>query len=208
MTEFTRRDFGKETLKWGGALSVLTVLNFPEVVSAVENAMLTNPFLQRKDIENAMKSLYTTYDTTSPYPHKFNETLTKNHIRGVDFFIKQKGLGKEYVAHYIETMEPILARVKKQVEKDGPEKGLEGMFEGTTCAYQLFERININPGERSFPCAYKLVLGHIDKWLGTFTVKLEDICNSWCKPTWTGFADKMGIKIEVQTGDECRVKLA
>jgi hypothetical protein len=60
MTELTRRDFAKETLKWGGALSVLTVLNFPEVALARENAMLQNPFLQRDDVQYALKSLYTT----------------------------------------------------------------------------------------------------------------------------------------------------
>jgi len=207
MTELTRRDFGKETLKWGGALSVLTVLNFPEVVLAFENAMLKNPFLQRDDIEYALKSLYTTYDTTSPYPHKFNETLTKTHLRAVELFIKKKGLANKYVAHYITTMEPLLARIKKHIEKEGGDKGLEGMFEGTTCSYQLFERINIKPGERSFPCPYKEVLGHIDKWLGTFTIKWEDVCNNWCIPTWSGFAKKMGIKVAVQPGDECHVKL-
>jgi hypothetical protein len=207
MSELTRRDFGKETLKWGGALSILAVLNIPEVALAFKNAMLEDSFLQRDDIQDALKSLYTTYDTTSPYPHKFNETLTKGHLRAVDFFVKQKGLGKQYVEHYVTTMEPLLARIKKRIEKEGPDKGLEGMFEGTTCSYQLFENINIKPGERSFPCPYKEVLGHIDKWLGTFTITWEDVCNNWCIPTWSGFAEKMEIKVAVQPGDECSIKL-
>ena len=209
MTQFTRRNFGKKTLKWGGALSLITALNLPGIACAFDylKPMKKNKILERDDLGDALKSLFTTYDSTFPYPHKFNETITKAQLRGLEFYVL-KGLEKEYVDHYIYTMGPILKRIKKLVEKEGPEKGLLGMFEGTTCAYQLFERINIKPGERFFPCPYMETLEHCKKYLGTFTIEWKDICNKWCIPTWSGFAKEIGINIIIHPGLECRVKLA
>lgn len=209
MTQLTRRNFGKQTFKWGGALSLLTALNFPGAALAFDylKPMKKNKILERDDLGYALKSLFMTYDSTSPYPHKFNETIIKAHLRGLEFYIL-KGLEKEYAEHYISTMKPILTRIKQWVEKEGPEKGLFGMFERTTCSYQLFERINAKPGERSFPCPYKGKLEDCKKWLGTFTIEGKDVCNKWCIPTWSGFAKEVGINITIHPGDECRVKLA
>lgn len=149
-----------------------------------------------------------TYDTTTPYPHKFNETITKAHLRGLEFYIL-KGVEKEYAEHYISTMGPILKMIKKWVEKEGPEKGLFGMFESTTCSYQLFERINIKAGERSFPCPFKGILEQTQKHMGTYVITWNDVCQKWCSPVWHGFAKKAGdIKIKVEPGERCKVKLA
>ena len=60
------------------------------------------------------------------------------------------------------------------VKQKGPDKGLYVMFERTTCSYQLFERINIKEGERSFPCPYKGVLENCKKYLGGFTIEWKD----------------------------------
>jgi hypothetical protein len=209
MTELSRRNFGKHTIKWGGALSLLTVLNSPGIAQAFDylGPLKKNKFLKRDDLGYALKSLFMTYDSTFPYPHKFNETITKAQLRGLEFYVL-KGLEKEYVDHYIGTMRPMLKMIKKFVEKEGPDKGLFGMFERTTCSYQLFERINIKPGERSFPCPYMETLGHCKKYLGTFTIEWKDVCNKWCTPIWLGFAKEIGIKISVHPGLECKVKLA
>ena len=217
MKELERRDFAKQTLKWGGALTLLTVLNLPRVALGAGpgpgsgnplKTMQENPFLQREDLQDALKSLYMTYDSTSPYPHKFNDVISKGQLECLEFFLSQ-GLVKEYAEHYVSTMGPVLQRVKQIVEKEGPDKGLWGMFEGTSCGYQLFERINVKPGERSFPCPYKQALENCKKWLpNRFTMEWQDVCNKWCIPTWTGFAQGMGIKIAIQPGEICTIKLA
>jgi len=36
----------------------------------------------------------------------------------------------------------------------------------------------------------------------------EDVCRKWCIPSWQGFASVIGVKITVQTGETCNVKLA
>jgi hypothetical protein len=209
MTQVSRRDFGRNTFKWGGTLTLLTVLNFPAMAQTFDylGPIKKNKVLQRDDLDDALKSLFMTYDSTRPYPHKFNETITKAQLRGLEFYIL-KGLEKEYAEHYVTTMGPILKMIKKGVEKEGAEKALLGMFEGTTCSYQLFERINVKPGERSFPCPYKGKLDDCKKWLGTFTINWEDVCNKWCIPTWSGFAKEIGITLTIHPGEECSVKLA
>jgi hypothetical protein len=209
MTQISRRDFGRNTFKWGGALTLLTALNFPAMAQTFDylGPIKKNKVLQRDDLDDALKSLFMTYDSTRPYPHKFNETITKAQLEALECYIL-KGVEKEYVEHSITTMSPILKRIKQLVEKEGAEKGLVSMFEGTTCSYQLFERINVKPGERSFPCPYKGKLEDCKKWLGTFTINWEDVCNKWCIPTWSGFSKEIGININIQPGEECRVTLA
>jgi hypothetical protein len=207
MTELTRRAFGKHALECGGALSVVAMFTSAASARTAGDPLKDNAFLQRDDLGYALKSLYTTYDSSQPYPHKFNDVLTKYHLIALDFFAR-KGLDKEYAQHYVESQERILRRIGKMAEKDGPDKGLYGMFEGTTCSYQLFERITIKPGERSFPCPYKGALEVYGRFLKTFSIEWKDVCDKWCTPTWVGFADRIGIKISVHPGEECRVKLA
>jgi hypothetical protein len=212
MTQPERRNFFKQTIKWGGALTLFTVLNSPRVVwvAGPGNPLQTikeNTFLQRDDLADALKSLYMTYDSTSPYPHKFNDVISKGQLECLEFFIS-KGMDKEYVAHYIAVMAPVLQNIKQGVEKEGPEKSLYGLFEDTS-AYQLFERIEEKPGERSFPCPYKRALENCKKWLpNRFTMEWKDVCNKWCIPTWQGFAKVIGVNIAVQPGEICIVKLA
>jgi len=215
MKEIERRDFAKQTFKWGGVLTLLTVLNPARAALGAGpgrgnplKAMQKNPFLQRDDLQDALRSLYMTYDSTSPYPHKFNDVISKGQLEYLELIVS-KGLEKEYVEHYVTTMKPILMRVKQMVKKEGPDKALHAMFEGTTCSYQLMERIDVKQGERNFPCPYKPALERCKKWLpNRFVMEWEDVCNKWCIPTWQGFANVIGIKIAIKPGETCIVKLA
>ena len=65
MKELERRDFAKQTLKWGGALTLLAALNPPAVLSAGPpkgnplKAMQKNPFLQRDDLQDFLAEFFT-----------------------------------------------------------------------------------------------------------------------------------------------------
>ncbi len=207
MTDLTRRNFSKKTL----LLSCLTTLGLPRIaVAATASDFLdkvkNDPLLQRDDIGDAVKSLYQTYNCTTPYPHKFNEVITKWHLRSLQFCIDY-GIEKDHVNHYVASMTPLLLRINRTVKQRGSETALYSMFEGTTCSYQLYEHIYVKPGERSFPCPYKKLLGHCKKYLGTFKIIWEDVCSKWCIPVWKGFADKIGVDITITTGETCCVKL-
>ncbi len=209
MENLSRRGFGKKAL----LLSCVTALGLPGTVAAMSaekaayfGKVKNDVFLNRDDIAEAIKSYYQTYNCTFPYPHKFNEVVVKQQMRSLQFHM-DNGLNSEYVDHYITTMEPILKRIKQQVDAEGADKGLAGMFENTSCAYQFYERIEVKRNRRVFPCPYKDLLVQCKKYLSTFTLNLEDICEKWCKPTWNGFSEKIGIRILVQTGETCTVKL-
>jgi hypothetical protein len=177
MTKLTRRDFGKNAFM----LSCLTAFGLPRAAHAATagdflDKVKNDPFIQRDDIQYAIKSYYQTYNCTTPYHHKFNEVITKWHLRSLQFCIDHK-IEKDHVDHYVTTMAPILKRVKSRVGTKGPDAALNGMFEGTTCAYQLFEHIDVKPGERTFPCPYKYLLEQCKKYLGTFTIKTGETCS-------------------------------
>jgi hypothetical protein len=217
MQKVTRRVFTKQSLLFSFAAAV----GIPAIAAAAggppagmtaagASAMLdklkNNAFANRTDLSDAIKSLYMTYDTTSPYPHKFNEVLTKQQLRSLQFYINS-GAEKDYVAHYLTTADPLLKRIKSIVEKSGEEQGLYNMFEGTSTSYQLFEHIDVSPGSRTFPCPYKELLENCKKYLLTFKMDLNDVCTKFCTPLWTGIGEQIGISLTVQPGDICTVAL-
>ncbi len=142
----TRRSFSKQTVLF----SFLATAGFPGTAMAFLDKIDKVEFLKRDDLADAVKSIFMTYDGTSKYLHKFNDVIVKSQLRSLQFYILNN-MEKDYVDHYMSTMDPLLQRVKKMVENDGPEKGLLSMFEGTSCSYQVFERIGVKPGQRTSP---------------------------------------------------------
>ena len=213
MEKLDRRNFTKKAFGWGSVLSVLGTLNVPKKAAAgflgPEIVIPTNKFLNRTDTGDAIRSLYMTYDSTKPYPHKFNETTSKHRLRALEFFTL-KGMDKEYAEHYVTTLKPQLLKIKETVEKEkNPEKALIALFDDNPLAFQLFEHIVVKPGERSFPCPYKGKIADCRYWLGTFkAIEWKDVCDRWCIPTWNGMAETIGIKIKITPSDQCSVKLA
>lgn len=160
---------------------------------------------QSAKLEPAVRMLFQTYTDVIPYPHKFNDALVKAHLTGLDFAVKHN-LWKEKAEHEAYILGPILEMIKGWKEEEGPNKGLWGMYEANSCNYQLFEKIEVKDGERSFPCPYKEIL-EISEALGTFTITWEDVHEKWCKPLWNAFAKKIGIEIEVTPGEICCVRI-
>jgi hypothetical protein len=157
------------------------------------------------DLNPAIQMLIQTYTDNMPYPHKFNDALLKAHLTNLDFAVKHN-LWKEHAKHEVYILGPILEMIKGWVPQQGPDKALYGMFEGNSCNYQLFEKIEVKEGERLFKCPYKEML-EIVSTLGTHKITWDDVHNKWCIPLWKGFAEKIGIEIEVFPGETCRVKL-
>ncbi|MBN2108498.1 MAG: hypothetical protein JW832_13820 [Deltaproteobacteria bacterium] len=216
MQNVTRRVFTKKSLLFSfaaavGIPAIAAAAGPPKGMTAAgASAMLdklkNNPFTNRTDLADAIKSLYMTYDTTSPYQHKFNEVLAKQQLRSLQFHLNN-GTEKAYVQHSITTAEPLLKKMKALVEKEGGEQGLYSMFEGTSTSYQLFEHINVAPGRRSFPCPYRELLANCKKYLLTFSMDLSDVCTKYCTPLWTGIGETLGISLAVEPGDTCTVAL-
>jgi len=157
------------------------------------------------DIAPAMRMIYQTYTDVMPYPHKFNDALLKAQLTSLDFAVRNN-TWQEKAVHEAELLAPILEMIKGRKEEGGPDKGLYGMFEANSCNYQLFERIDIKDGERSFPCPYKEML-EIVSVLGTFSIAWKDVCSKGCIPLWKEFAKRIGFELEYIPGEICTVKI-
>ena len=121
-------------------------------------------------------------------------------------------MAKEFVEDYVDRLGVLVNRhLKMGVDQVGKDVFLWAMFERTTCGYQLFEKIEIAEGRRSVTCPFKPMLGHIEKGLGTYTIKWEDVCSKWCTPMWNAFIKGAGLtdqlKIKVEPGDTCTVRV-
>jgi len=93
------------------------------------------------------------------------------------------------------------------VEKTGGSKDeiLSAMFEGTDCAFQLYEKIYKRPNERLVICPFRDGIAH-NAFLGT-KLKIEQVCNNFCIPRLSGQAEEGGIKIKVTPGEICSTKI-
>ena len=201
-----RRDFSR-TLLAGGVLSALTLITVPDRAEA----WLDGNFSNREDLGDALKMIEKTYGDTDPYPHKFNDALSKLLLRDLDF-AASKGIEKEFVEDYVARLGVLVNKhLKKGVDKFGDDVFLWAMFERTSCGYQLYEYIDIKKGKRSVPCPFKPMLNHLAEELGTLKIVWEDVCSKWCTPTWNGFIKGAGlterINIKVEPGDICTIKV-
>ena len=201
-----RRDFSR-TLLTGGVLSALTLITIHDQAEA----WLDGNFNNREDLGDALKVIEKTYGDTDPYPHKFNDALSKLLLRDLDFAAR-KGIEKEFVEDYVARLGVLVNKhLKKGVDKFGDDVFLWAMFERTSCGYQLYEYIDIKKGKRSMPCPFKPMLTHLAEELGTLKIVWEDVCSKWCTPTWNGFIKGAGltgrINIKVEPGDICTVRV-
>ncbi len=201
-TKLDRRDFAKKAVA-AGLLTALPLLALPEEAFA----WMDGKFAEREDLADAMKVLVKTYSDTKPYPHKFNDALVKAQLSDIDFIVG-KGLHKEFAQHYVDTLGTLINKyIKTGVEKFGKDIFLWGIFERTSCSYQLYEHIDISDGQRSFPCPFKPIMDQIQKGMGTYTITWDDVHNKWCKLVWNGFAEVAGVKIKVIPGETCKVQV-
>lgn len=163
---------------------------------------------REEELGMAVRALVRTLSDRAPYPHEFNDALVKSTLTHIQF-CRNHGLVKEMQEHQVKTLEPVLKRVKMVMEKAGdPELGLVGMFDRTACHYQLVKYTEVEPGVRRFPCPFKLVLEQ-GKRIGQYDMTIEDVHQQWCVPTWRGYADYLGIAIDVSEchGEMVEVRL-
>jgi hypothetical protein len=163
------------------------------------------PNFKPEEIGKAVNVLFKNYSKTIPYQHKFNDALVKAWLNSVDYAVS-RGEQKEFIAHYIATMKPVLEMQKNKVARLGKETALTCMFEGTMCSVQLFEEITIQPNERIFPCPYKQLL-ELCRSIKMFTIEWKDVCNSLCVPLYTGFGKELGVEIKMTPGEICSARM-
>lgn len=198
-----RREFARKIITAAGILSALPLLAVPRAAEA----WMDGNFHEREDLADAFKVLVKTYSDTVPYPHKFNDALVKAQLSDIDFIVG-KGLHKEFAQHYVDTLGVLINKyIKSGVESFGKDIFLWGIFERTSCSYQLYEYITIADGKRSFPCPFKPILDQVQKGMGTYRITWDDVHTKWCGLMWNGFAEVAGVQIKIEPGETCTVRV-
>ena len=167
----------------------------PGVTAAMQGT--TSGFEGREEmLGRAVALAIRTLKDSVPYQHEMNDALVKMHLTTVQF-AKNKGLLAELVEHDVKTMQPMLQRMKGMIDKTGDrEIALIGMFDRTTCLYQLCLDLAVAPGRREFTTPFRTVLA-MGKRIGQFDMTDDELHNFWVKPRLHGYAAVMGVKIDV-----------
>ena len=151
---------------------------------------------REKLLGEAVAMAIRTLKDTSPYPHGMNDALVKMHLSSVQF-AKDQGCIAEYVEHDIQTMQPMLQRLRGMIEKTGEKEiALAGIFDRTTCLYQLCLDLKVEPGKRSFSFPYTKV-AEISRRIGQFDLTDRQMHELWLKPRLLGYGAALGVTLEV-----------
>jgi hypothetical protein len=151
---------------------------------------------REKLLGDAVAVAIRTLKDSQPYQHEMNDALVKMHLNAVAF-AKDTNSTRDFVAHDIKTMQPMLQRLKGMIEKTGEKEiALSGMFDRTTCLYQLCMDLKSTPGKREFSFPYTTVL-NVSRGIGQFNLTDRDMHELWLKPRLLGYAEVLGVKINV-----------
>ena len=151
---------------------------------------------REKLLGDAVAMAIRTLKDTTPYQHDMNDALVKMHLSSVQF-AKNAGVMADYVAHDIQTMQPMLQRLKGMIEKTGEKEiALAGIFDRTTCLYQLCLDLKSEPGKRSFTFPFSKVLA-ISRRIGQFDLTDDEVHRQWLKPRIEGYAAVLGVKLDI-----------
>jgi hypothetical protein len=94
-------------------------------------------------------------------------------------------------------MQPMLQRLKGMIEKTGEKEiALAGIFDRTTCLYQLCLDLKSEPGKRSFSFPFSKVLA-ISRRIGQFDLTDDEVHRQWLKPRIEGYAAVLGVKLDI-----------
>jgi hypothetical protein len=145
---------------------------------------------------SAVSMAIRTLRDSTPYQHEMNDALVKMHLTSVQF-AKDNGIVHDYVEHDIRTMQPMLQRLKGMIDKTGEKEiALAGIFDRTTCLYQLCLDLKTEPGKRSFTFPYTSVL-EIGRRIGQFDLTPQDMHELWLRPRILGYAAVLGVPLKV-----------
>lgn len=151
---------------------------------------------REKLLGDAVAMAIRTLKDSTPYQHDMNDALVKMHLNSVQF-AKNAGVLADYVTHDIQTMQPMLHRLKGMIDKTGErEIALAGIFDRTTCLYQLCLDLKSEPGKRSFTFPFSKVLA-ISSGIGQFDLTDDEVHRQWLKPRIEGYAAVLGVKLDI-----------
>lgn len=170
--------------------------------NVVENYKTTSGFEGREvELGKAMNVMLKTLSNSAGYAHEVNDALVKMHLNAMQFAKDQDKI-QEWVDHDLKTMSPINKRMANIIRKTGQKEiALVGIFDRTACFYQLSLENESEPGVRRWKEPFGYVLEQAKK-IDQFDLTVEEIHDKFFRPRLLGYAEAMGVEIEVSDIDE------
>jgi hypothetical protein len=174
----------------------------PKKSNVVDNYKTLSGFEGREEqLGKSLNVMLKTLSNTAGYAHEINDALVKMHLNAMQF-AKDQGKIDEWVEHDVKTMRPINSRMANIIKKTGQKEiALVGLFDRTACHYQLAMENESEEGMRRWKEPFGYVLAQA-KRIGQFDLTEEEILDKFVRPRIMGYAEDMGVKLDVSDIDE------
>ena len=154
-----------------------------------------------EELGAAIHQTLKTLNHNDSYQHEMNDALVKMTMGHIQFG-KDNDMLEEIVAQDIEVTSPMMKRVGKMIEKTGnKELALTAIFDQTTCFYQLVTTADREPGKVRYKSPF-MTLVPITNAMGQYDLSAEEIHEVWTKPRYQGYAEILGVDLDVSDIDE------
>jgi len=144
-------------------------------------------------------TLIKTLNHNESYQHETNDALVKMTLEYIEF-AKQHDMLAQIVEQDLTTQAKNLERVRKKIEETGnKDLALVGIFEQTTCFFQLVDTTTRAPNRISYRSPFGNVLNGP---MGTRAFGIHDLTEAeihevWTKPRYLGYAKILGVDMTV-----------
>ncbi len=169
----------------------------PKKSSVVDNYKTLSGFEGREEeLGKSINVVLRTLSNHAGYAHEVNDALVKAHLMAMQF-AKDNEMMEQYVAHDVKTMAPINERMNTIIRKTGQKEiALVGLFDRTACHFQLALENESESNVRRWKEPFGHVLKQCKK-IGQFDLTVEEIHEHWTKPRLHGYAETMGVELEI-----------
>ena len=153
----------------------------------------------------ALSVVIKTMHEDESYVHEINDALVKALLSQMQF-AKDRGMIDDLIAHEVETLRPLLKRIRSHYERTGDlEMVMVGMIDRTSCHYQLIFETESKPGYRAWQSPWSRVLTASTR-LGQHSMTEAEVHDIWVRQRLQAYANEIGVGLEVsELGEDGRV---
>ncbi len=130
------------------------------------------------------------------YQHEMNDALVKMTLDHI-MFAKRNGMLKQLIEQDILSQKQQLERVRKLIERTGnKDLAIVGVFEQTSCFFQLVDRTQRAPGRITYKSPYGNVLAQTVR-MGIHDLTEKEIHEVWTLPRMREYSRILGVEMKV-----------
>ena len=160
---------------------------------------------REQELGMAISVVLKTMNEDESYVHEINDALVKALLSQMQF-AKDRDMIDDLIAHEVDTLQPLLKRIRSHYERTGDlEMVMVGMIDRTSCHYQLIFETESKPGYRAWQSPWSRVLTQTRR-LGQHDMTEAEVHDIWVRQRLQAYANVIGVGLEVsELGDDGRV---